>query len=173
MARRRSIWKGAVAGMAGGLLAAWVMNEAQAGLSAVGSKLQQNGSSSSNKQENSGESEDATMKTADRVATVAIDRPLNKEEKKKAGPLVHYAFGTLMGGLYGATAERVPQVKSGWGLLFGTALFLGADEVAVPALGLGPSPTETKAQDHLYGLVSHFVYGATTETVRRGVRAYL
>jgi uncharacterized membrane protein YagU involved in acid resistance len=57
--------------------------------------------------------------------------------------------------------------------LFGTGLFVAADEVAVPALGLSKSPREYPLSTHLYGLASHLVYGFTAEYVRRGVRRLL
>lgn len=179
MARRRSIWKGTVAGLAGGLAASWVMSEFQAVWSAAAKKLNQNGNSSDSQGEGGdkqeGENaEDATMKAAGKVSETLLHRQLNQDQKKKAGPVVHYAFGAAMGALYGAMAEAVPEVKYGFGLPFGAALFVGADEIAVPALGLSEkSPLETKPQDHVYGLVSHFVYGTTTELIRRGVRSYL
>jgi hypothetical protein len=46
----------------------------------------------------------------------------------------------------------------------------GADEVALPALGLSDKPAAYPLSMHLYGLVSHAVYGVTTGTVRRIVR---
>jgi hypothetical protein len=56
---------------------------------------------------------------------------------------------------------------------YGGALFAGADEIAVPALGLAPSPKKAPLSQHLYGLASHVVYGVTGEMVRRTVRKYL
>ena len=68
------------------------------------------------------------MKTAALIAESVFGHSLTKEQKQEAGPLVHYAFGTLIGGIYGVAAEISPSVKSIGGLPFGTALFLGADE---------------------------------------------
>jgi putative membrane protein len=56
---------------------------------------------------------------------------------------------------------------------YGSALFVGADEVAVPSLGLGESPKKSPLSAHVYGLASHVVYGVTGEMVRRTVRKYL
>ena len=175
MFRRKSVWKGAVAGAVGGLAASWAMNEFQAAWSAVSRRIQQNGDSGRQRSEQGSEaSEDATMKAAGAVAENVFGRQLTREQKEKASPVVHYMFGTAVGGLYGASSEKLPEIKSGLGLPFGTAVFLGADEIAVPALGLAQqSPAETRIQDHIYSLVSHLVYGATTELVRRGVRSYL
>ncbi len=171
--RRKSAWRGALAGVAGGLAGAWAMNQFQAGWSAVSARLKQENDSGSQaaRQEHS---EDASMKTAGALSDKVLNRQLSYQQKKKAGPFVHYIFGSSMGALYGAAAEKVPEVKTGFGLPFGAALFVGADEIAVPALGLASeSPWETSMRDHLYSLLSHCVYGATAEAIRRGVRAYL
>ena len=174
MSRRRSVWKGAVAGAIGGLAASWAMSEFQAAWSAIGRRMKENGNSGQQQSDQENKSEDATMKTAGAIGDHVLHRRLTRVEKEKASPFVHYAFGTSIGGLYGATAEKVPNVKAGYGLPFGTAVFVGADEVAVPALGLAQQlPSQMKMQDHIYSLASHLVYGATTELVRRGVRAYL
>jgi hypothetical protein len=114
--------------------------------------------------------EDATMKTAEKLAEPVLGRQLTKSEKQAAGPVVHYTFGTLMGATYGVASELAPVTKALYGLPYGAALFIAADEIAVPALGLAKSPAQTPPSTHFYGLVSHLVYAATLETVRRGVR---
>ena len=96
----------------------------------------------------------------------ATGTPLTSESKKKAGQAVHYAFGTLMGAVYGVSAELVPEVTTGAGTAFGTLLFLGADEVAVPAFQLAPSPTETPGIDHLQHWAAHVVYGGSLDLIR-------
>jgi putative membrane protein len=83
---------------------------------------------------------------------------------------VHYAFGAVMGAVYGAVAEVAPPVKSLAGLPYGAALFVGADEIALPAFGLSKKPTQYPPSRHLSGLGQHLVYGATVEPVRRGRR---
>jgi len=56
------------------------------------------------------------------------------------------------------------------GLLMGTIVWWTADNIAVPAQGLGPPPEETPPSTHAYALASHLVYGFTTEFVRSLVR---
>jgi putative membrane protein len=161
--------KGAVAGLVGGLVASWVMSEFQQVWSKAGEALSgQNGKSQKKSQ-----GEDATVKTAEAIAEPVLGRPLNKDEKKSAGPIVHYAFGGLMGAAYGAANEVMPVSRKWFGLPYGAALFVGADEVAVPAFGLSGPPQDAPASSHLYGLVSHLVYAASLETVRRNVRRRL
>jgi putative membrane protein len=113
------------------------------------------------------------MKVAAAVSERALDRKLRKEEKSAAGPIVHYAFGSTMGAVYGAAAEMIPATARGWGMPFGTALWFSADEVAVPSLGLSRSPTETPLSSHASALAAHLVYGLAAESVRRAVRGAL
>jgi putative membrane protein len=102
---------------------------------------------------------------------------LSHQQKKKAGPIVHYAFGAGMGALYGTVVEVGPRklrrhdLLSGVGL--GGVLFAGVDEIAVPAMGLSKKPTEAPLSSHLYALASHLVYGLTTGAVRKVIRAAL
>src|SRR5205823_15047630 len=113
------------------------------------------------------ESEDSTEKVADTVAWLATGHHLSKEGKQKGGPIVHYAFGTLMGALYGVLAELSHSATAYAGTAFGTGLFLAADEIMVPALGLSKPPTQQHASDQLTHYAAHLVYGTTTELVRR------
>jgi hypothetical protein len=117
--------------------------------------------------------EDATMRTANRLLRPVLGRELTPREKEIGGPIVHYAFGGSMGALYGTLAELSPLVRAGAGAGFGSVLFVGADEIAVSAVGLGGSPRETPLKLHAYAWASHIVYGLTTEMMRRGVRALL
>ncbi|HZL26447.1 MAG TPA: DUF1440 domain-containing protein [Acidobacteriaceae bacterium] len=114
-------------------------------------------------------SEDSTVKLARRIAE-AVDLTIPKDCLKAAGNAVHYSFGTLMGVCYSATAEFYPEVTIGRGTAFGTVLFFGADEIAVPAFHLSGPPTETPIANHLQHWVAHIVYGSTLELARNLLR---
>ncbi len=118
----------------------------------------------------------ATAKVAETVARVG-GKSLSSDQKEKGGMVVHYAFGTLMGALYGVAAEmgsrRIGRNSVLSGLGFGAALFAGADEVAVPALRLSKSPAEASWPEHLYGFASHLVYGSTAAAVFKAARKAL
>ena len=180
--RNRDIWKGLVAGLAGGLVASWTMNRFQD----VWVKLSGNHDSASKQsaeqnqnleadqlETGNDEQEDATMKAASAVSEGIFGHRLTKDEKKVAGSAVHYSLGTAVGGMYGAVAEVVPEVTAGAGLPFGAAFWLVVDETAVPLLGLSKGPTNYPLSTHGYALTSHFVYGLTAELVRRSVRRAL
>jgi hypothetical protein len=129
------ILKGMVAGSVGGLVASWTMNQFQKVWSAAEKEITGGRQGQDGGQQNSEDAEDATMKTADRISQALQGRHLTKDRKKKAGPVVHYAFGALMGAVYGASVEVNPAANALAGIPFGAILFAGADEVALPALG--------------------------------------
>jgi putative membrane protein len=176
---KTSVASGVMAGVAGGLLASWIMNLF---IESVGPKLQQavqadgeaqraSGNEPSQDEADSAPGEDATMKAAGRLARAFAGRELNYEQKKTGGPIVHYAFGALMGGIYGGLAEHSPKVTNGFGTAFGGALFAGADVIAVPALNLAAASNDLPALATPFA--AHLVYGATTELVRRVMRTAL
>jgi hypothetical protein len=180
--------KGMMAGAAGGLVASWVMNQFQALWSRMaygverphGAQSLQQGSPRhgvARELQERGRDREAND-AAIRTAVVASERLLGlelaeREKKEMAGAVVHYAFGVATGGLYGAIAELKPATTAGAGLPFGAAVWLIADEIIVPALGLSKTPTEYPTSTHAYSIASHLVYGLTTEIVRREVRRAL
>lgn len=157
----QDIAKGALAGLIGGLIGSLTMELFQAGLKKASG------------QEESGKGEPATVKVAQKVSQEVRDRPLAEDEKAPAGEMVHYAFGAAAGAMYGVAAAALPKSSAGWGLLFGAVMWLLADEVGVPAAGLSKKPDETPASQHAAALAAHLVYGATADTVRRGVLTLL
>jgi putative membrane protein len=171
----RHLLRGLVAGATGGFVASWIMSEF---MTEPGQKLQQvlqgEGQNRLEQKRSNEPNEDATMKAADAVvSTVTGGEHLSWEGKQKAGAVVHYAFGSLMGALYGAAVEYWPAARANFGTTFGTALFTGADLMTVPTLKLGPSPDEQLKSKLVNPLAAHIVYGATTELVRRLVRRAL
>lgn len=188
-----NVWKGLVAGLAGGLVASWTMNQFQAAWTRAAAGFEKSHGAQSmqpsegpNPNETNDSSEalshseaekeqqdDATVETAKAISKGVFGHELKESEKQPAGAAVHYAFGTLTGGLYGAMAEVTPQVTAGVGLPFGAVFWLVADEVAVPLLGLAKAPTQYPVSTHVYALASHVVYGVTAELSRRAVRQVL
>ena len=160
------VLKGALAGLLGGVAAAFVMAEFQSVWSKVsGEKKQQI--------PNAKKEESSTVKAAEMISENAFDHQLTKEEKEYAGPAMHYAMGGTSGAIYGAVNEMMPVVHMAAGLPFGAAVWVVADDIVLPALGLKKPPTEYPLSEHAYALASHFVYGLTTEMVRGAVRNVL
>jgi uncharacterized membrane protein YagU involved in acid resistance len=152
-------WRGIIAGLVGGVIAAGAMSLVHKGVGAQSAGQQQ--------------SEDATVKVADGVSRWLVNRPLPEEKKPLAGSIVHYAFGAGVGALYGGVAEIAPRVTVALGLPFGVSVWLGAHVIMVPALGLAPPPTRQAASKEALEFFLHLVYGAVTEVGRRLVRRAL
>jgi uncharacterized membrane protein YagU involved in acid resistance len=187
--RHNDLWKGLAAGIVGGLVASWTMNRFQDVWSKIGKGIED---WSHNEFQNEWDGftkgldersdtqtstlsppeaqDDTTVRAASAVSEGLFDHKLTQNEKKVAGPAVHYLLGTAVGGLYGAAAEVAPKVTVGSGLPFGAVFWLVVDEGAVPLLGLSKGPTAYPVSTHAYALSSHFVYGLTAEVVRRVVR---
>jgi putative membrane protein len=146
----RDIAQGGLAGIAGGLLAAWAMVRWQRALSrwsadgSVGKAEALGGSdrwAARQQDERQGEIEPATVRAVSAVSAAAIDRPLHQGEKDVAG--VPYA----------------------------TALWLAADEAGLWLAGLSKPPARRPVSSHVYALSSHVVFGLVTELTRRRLRA--
>ena len=164
-----NVLKGLVAGLAAGFVASWTMNQFQAAWTRMAAGFEKpHGAQSMQPSEGPNPDElakpdhaiaqnqqpqdkedqdDATVKTAKAISEGVFGHKLTKSEKKPAGAVVHYAFGTVF--------------------------WLTADEMAVPALGLAKGPTEYPVSTHAYALASHLVYGLTAELGRRAIRHVL
>lgn len=175
-----SVWKGALAGLVAGLVASWAMDRFQdvwisisPGDSSSDDKSSDPNQESSNSITNQSEDEtpdDATVKAASAISENFFNHKLTSDEKKIAGPVVHYAVGAAGGLVYGLAAELAPEITEGVGLPYGAAFWLVVDEGMVPLLGFAKRPGEYPLSSHAYALASHLVFGATAEGVRRLLR---
>ncbi len=154
--QKPKLYKGLIAGALGGLAGSWIMTRFQYLMAHAMGQSDPHG----------GEEEDATVKVAKGISSLT-GHELSEDQKKTAGPLVHYAFGTSIGALYGGLAQKHKAPRSGFGTAYGTAVWAVGDEVVVPALGLAGKPGETSLSQHAQFLAAHIVYGLTLEGVRR------
>lgn len=185
--REGDVWKGLAAGVIGGLVASWTMNQFQALLSKLmegeekshGAQSLQQGSPQHGigrelQEQGKDEPEDtAPARLANAISVAVFDHELTKSEKEIAGAALHYAMGVSSGAIYGAVVEALPAATIGAGLPFGAAVWLVADEGIVPAVGLSKTFTEYPLSIHAYSIASHLVFGLTTELMRRAIRAAL
>ena len=155
-----------LAGIAGGLAGSFVMEHLQRALGRISPEIG-GAPGGGGQQYRKPETEPSTYQAADLVARATTGHSVPESKKPLAGAAIHYAFGAAVGAIYGAAAARNDDVTSGWGLPFGASVWLIADELGMPALGLAAPPTEHPAKDHATTLASHLVFGAVTECVRR------
>jgi hypothetical protein len=112
------------------------------------------------------EGQNANELAAEAVGERAAARRLTPEERQVGARLMHYAFGSAMGALYGAYRARSRDMSPRDGLAFGLTLWAIADELAMPMLGLSGSTAKRPAEMHLQAAVAHIVYGGVTEITR-------
>lgn len=158
------VLKGAIAGLVGGIAATIVMGGFQSLLSSL---------SEGDKKSKKKNGEPSNVKAAEKISEGVFDHRLTKSEKQPAGEAMHYAMGAVSGLIYGIASELAPVTTTGAGLPFGAAVWLAADDIVVPALGLSKPITEFPLSTHVSALSAHLVYGLTTDLARRAVRDLL
>lgn len=164
----KALFVGAISGLVGTLLMTQFQN--------VWNKIAEEKHKANNEgaeSKTNGQKEDSTMKAAGKLSK-GIGHPLSREERKKAGLLVHYAFGTFVGSVYGMAKEIKPNAIRGTspvlaGAAYGVTVFLAAHEVAVPALKLSSNPLKERIPDQIAELASHLIYGVGTALTYEGI----
>ena len=171
-------WKGFAAGLLAGLAATYLMTKFQnlSGELALPEDEPRSPQHSAERgtpesaEEREGQGADATVRAAAAISRGLFQHELSEKEERIAGPVMHYAFGALTGGIYGALAEVAPAITRGAGAPFGLAVWLAADEITIPALRLAEPPWEHPPMVHARALAAHLVYGTATEGFRRALR---
>ena len=145
--RSRSIAKGLIAGLIGGIAGTAVRNVAQRVYPA--------------RKPGDDDVQLVTHKVGERELTVR-KRHLAKDS-------MNWGIGAAAGAAYGVAAEFYPAATSKQGASFGMALIALNQDNLLPSVGLGEKKQQTK-REHTSELVSFVAYGVTTETVRWIVR---
>lgn len=91
--------------------------------------------------------------------------PQSDETKTLLSYLVHWGYGLLQGGVYGALRGGVGAPDLAGGALFGAGLWLFGDELMAPLLGLQAGPGASPPLGHVNRLGAHLSYGLGTALV--------
>jgi uncharacterized membrane protein YagU involved in acid resistance len=112
-----------------------------------------------------------TISPSERLAALIfrkfIGRPATRRDAELLGTLLHFGFGGSVGAIYGAVAESRPAATVAAGTLFGSAVWIIADEIGISVAGIADPPQRTPPRLHAYALAGHLAYGLTTEAARR------
>jgi putative membrane protein len=73
--------------------------------------------------------------------------------------VIHFAFSILSGVAYGALAEYFPIVALGTGVAFGLAIWVGAHEIVMPAMGLTPPTWDLPLNEQASEFFGHALWG--------------
>ena len=169
-----SIWKGALAGLAGGLVGTFVKSQAEPVLQDLGERLFPPSHAEKERPgaDVQGHPERMPPATLAQELTDEVGVTLSTDEKTEAQEGIHWAFGTSAGVAYGVLAE-VTDAEVGFGVPAAAALFAATHGSSLPALGLQADPDRMPQAWWVWELGSHVVYGVTVDLVRRGVRSLL
>jgi putative membrane protein len=147
--RERSILKGALAGMIGGL--------AGAGAKVLAEKLFP--------PRVAGQTPPPVV-----LAEQFAGHALPPTQQQAAMHSIHWGFGAAAGAVYGVLVEMEPSVGAWKGAAFGLTLNKLTHESILPRMGLSAPKEEQPTQERISEWVTHAVYGIFTEAVRRVVR---
>jgi putative membrane protein len=147
--RERSILKGALAGLVGGIVGS--------GAKVVVEKIFP--------PRNPGQTPPPAI-LAERVS----GHPLSPVEQQVATQGIHWTFGAIAGAVYGAAVEMEPKAAAWQGAAFGLALNKLTHESLLPKMGPVEATVRQRTQERQSEWVSHAVYGVVTDVVRRLVR---
>jgi putative membrane protein len=145
----RSIVKGALAGLVGGIVGS--------GAKALAAKVYP--------PEADGQAP-ASIVLAEKMA----GHPLTDGGRQVALHGMRWTFGALAGAVYGAAVEIEPRAGAWRGAGFGLALKKMTLQTVLPKMGLAEPADRQGVQGRQSEWVTHVVYGVVTEAVRRLVR---
>jgi uncharacterized membrane protein YagU involved in acid resistance len=101
-----------------------------------------------------------TETVARRLVENFAQRTLTRSQEATGGNLVHYAFGSAWGALYGLVAESVEgKTKMATATKLGSTVWMLSDNVLLPSVKLAAWPNKYKLKTHAYALSAHIVYG--------------
>ena len=117
--------------------------------------------------------QDATVKVGTAAFEAVTGQKPSRETQQWLGTFAHFGFGAAMGVNYMLASEQAPDLRRGYGTVYGSLVWAAADEGVLPAAGLSKKTGEIPLGVHAYALGAHWVYGATLETCRRIAAAVL
>jgi len=103
---------------------------------------------------------------ANRVRQAAGEGSLSEQRKPAVEGVIHWTFGILTCVIYGVLAEKYPQARVGYGLLFGVALYSITHATVLPALDTEPWFFDNKRAFALSEFTGHLAFGVTAEITR-------
>ncbi len=86
---------------------------------------------------------------------------------------LHFAIGTALGASYSVAVELMPETAVAVGIPFFVSEAVLGNEVIGPMVGMFRPPRKYPLNKHWNSVVTHIVYGAVAELVRREVRRRL
>ena len=103
----------------------------------------------------------------DAMSMAVTGEPMGEGLKSIGEPALHFLFGAGAGAVYALIERKLPLIRAGYGVLFGIVFWLLLHEIALPLMGLSPTPAQMTLWEQGNELVTHIVFGVVLEAVRR------
>jgi hypothetical protein len=107
----------------------------------------------------------------DALGRISYEKLAHREPSAKAQNVLswafHLGFGLFSAAAFGALRAEARRHTLRDGALFGAALWLLFDELAMPLLGLADKPSQYHPTRHLQSLATHLGYGIATAGVSK------
>lgn len=103
----------------------------------------------------------------DAISIGVTGEPMPEGTKSIAEPALHFLFGAGAGAVYTLLERKLPLIRAGSGVFFGFVFWLLLHEIALPLMGLSPTPAQMTLWEQGNELVTHIVFGVVLESVRR------
>jgi uncharacterized membrane protein YagU involved in acid resistance len=160
--KRQNPFKGILSGVLAGTLASALMDQYWGMVERVpGERPEQQPA------EGDPQQKPATQVMADKLAEAVTGKEVPEQAKPAAGVAAHYVTGMLHGGLFGLVAAVRPRTGLPAGLLYGVAIWLFLDEIALRALNIAPDARKVPKKIHAEALGAHLVYGGSLALLTR------
>lgn len=154
----KSAWKSVLYGTVSGLAGALVMHGFRIGW--------EKRASASPQSDIFGFDRESDINSVDSLCSALSLAPVPEADALKAALVLHYSFSAMAGVAYEFACQRLPQSSAGFGTLFGSTLWLLADEIAISVARLS-DPVEKLPAAHLSALCAHLLFGGSVEVMRR------
>jgi hypothetical protein len=110
--------------------------------------------------------EEADLNSANVLTSFFIGRTLPKKDALRLALLLHYGYGAFAGAGYAVSAAKWLRIKTGYGTLFATGVWLLGDELPISLSGLS-NPFARSIRSHASAFAAHLLFGSATELTRR------
>src|SRR4051794_39452194 len=109
---------------------------------------------------------EADVNAAQKLWRLLFGKSLNEADAIKKAHAMHYGYSAAASAGYAVLVGKNQAFGVGYGTVYGTALWLVGDEIAITLMGLSDPRSKTKAS-HAVALAAHLVFGSVTEGSRR------
>jgi uncharacterized membrane protein YagU involved in acid resistance len=111
---------------------------------------------------------EADINAAQRLWQALFQVSLNEPEALKIALAMHYGYSAAAGAGYAVLADKNPHVRSGYGTVYGTVLWLIGDELAITLMRLS-DPRSKTAASHMAAFTAHLLFGIVIEFSRQNL----